>query len=88
MQSTTKETVETNPTELPQARIDGTNPTYQNHIPQFGVGGGIQGVFQYTTPEARPKQTTLTPNTLTEQRAHQERVLQTIQDAEQAQQAL
>jgi hypothetical protein len=57
MQSPTKETVETSPTELPQARIDDTNPTYQHHIPQFGVGGGIHGVFQYITPEAGSQQT-------------------------------
>ena len=83
MQSPTKETVKTSPTELPQARIDDTNPTYQHHIPQFGVGRGIYSVFQYTTPKARSQQTNnLTLTTLIKQRAHQERILQTIQAAE------
>jgi len=69
MQSPAKETCETSPTELPRAPEDYRNPSYQNHTPQFGVSGGIYGVFQYTAPKTGSQQTnkplTLTPTTPT-----------------------
>ena len=52
MQSPVKETIKMSPTELPRAPEDYGNPSYQHHTPQFGVSGGIHGVFQYTAPEA------------------------------------
>jgi len=45
MQLPTKETSKTNPIELPQALKDCRNPPYQHYTPQFGVSGGIRGVF-------------------------------------------
>jgi hypothetical protein len=76
MQSPVKETIEISLTELPRAPEDHGNPSYQHHIPQFGVGGGIHSVFQYTAPEAGSQQIKpLTPTTLIKQRALQERVL-------------
>ena len=90
MQSPDKETLETSLTELLRAPKDHRNPPYQNHIPQFGVSGGIHGAFQYTAPEAGSQQTNKPPTltTLIEQRALQERVLRTIKAAEQTQQAI
>jgi len=65
MQSPAKETFEIGPIELPQALEDHRNPSNQHYTPQFGVSGGIRGVFQYTAPKARPQQTNkpLTPTT-------------------------
>ena len=96
MQSPAKKTFEISPIELPRALEDYENPPYQNYTPQFGVSGGIHGVFQYTTPEAGSQQTnkpptpTTTPTTTTpiKQHAFQNHVLQTIQAAEQTQQVL
>ena len=88
MQSPIKKTSETSPTGLPQAPEDHRNPSYQHYTPQFGVGGGIHGIFQYAAPEAKRQTKPPTPMTPIEQRALQERVLQTIQAAEQTQQVL
>jgi len=55
MQSPAKETFETSPIELPQALEDHGNPSNQHYTPQFGVSGGICGVFQYTAPKAGPQ---------------------------------
>ena len=52
MQSPTKETSKTSPTELPQTPENYGSPPYQNYTPQFGASGSICGVFQYTAPEA------------------------------------
>ena len=52
MQSPTKETSKTSPIELLRALEDYRNPSYQHYTPQFGVSGGIYGVFQYAAPEA------------------------------------
>ena len=75
MQSPIKKTSETSPTGLPQAPEDHRNPSYQHHTPQFGVGGGIHGIFQYAAPEAERQTKPPTPTTPIEQRALQERVL-------------
>ena len=90
MQSPTRETSKISPTEHPQALEDYRNPSHQNHTPQFSTSGGICGVFQYTTPEARSQQTNKPPTltTLIKQCKFQKHILQTIQAAEQTQQIL
>ena len=45
MQSPAKETLETGPIELPRALEDHRNPSHQHYTLQFGVSGGIYGVF-------------------------------------------
>ena len=94
MQPLAKEPFETSLTGLPWALEDYGNPSYQNYAPQFGVNGGIHGVFQYTAPEAgsqqinKPPTSTSTLTTPIKQHTFQKCVLQTIQAAEQTQQVL
>jgi len=45
MQSPIKETLETSPIEFPRALEDYKKPPNQHYTHQFGVSGGIHGVF-------------------------------------------